>query len=105
MRLKLRHYAHGVAEVSIVSVIAMFQQVSAKVCAGTPGEFRGTSMLISVLGAGSVTEHGGSGLISFADASESLARSTNGGECNEDISPSRYGHSSSWRADTTGHVH
>ena len=41
-------------------------------------------MLISVLGAGSVIEHGGSDLISSADASESLARSTNGGECNGD---------------------
>ena len=55
-------------------------QLSAKFCTGRPGEFRGTPMLISVLGAGSVIEHGGSDLISSADASESLARSTNGGE-------------------------
>jgi hypothetical protein len=44
-------------------------------------------MLISVLGAGSVIEHGGRDLISSADASESLARSTNGGECYGDVTP------------------
>jgi hypothetical protein len=64
----------------VVGEMAMFQQLSQSFVLADRANFVVHPMLISVLGAGSVTEHGGSDLISSADASESLARSTNGGE-------------------------
>ena len=69
------------------SAIGMSQHLSPPIFVLAEGaNFVVHPMPTSVLGAGSVIEHGGSDLISSADASDSLARSANDGKGRSEFS-------------------